>query len=1031
MPRRTSSALRLRPPTLGLKPRPRLPARRSKSGRRRGQRRSCRVRWTWCLALAAVAADPSPAVREVAEAAPPDRPASPDMDHDFGPRTSPAAAAVQLTAAEDGAPTAAFERVVDEALPAAVADPLAGVQKIAQAVPKDQPINLVPQTSQAAATAAKSAAEEDEEKEEASVAADLQAAVEQISPAIVAAEPLPAAKEVAEASPPDRPHSMAVAAAQLPLEEELGAAADLQGVAEQISPALVAAEPMPAVEEVAEAAPPDRPPSLAAASDPEPGPPLETAMAVQFAPEDEEEEEEEREEVKEEKEEEEKTAIAFPGAVDEALPAGPAELLPEVHEVTEAAPPGQAASPAMAVDLELKSSADEKTAAVAADVLPAIGLTETALTDQPHSLHVIAYLGPESSLATPEDEEGAAADLQGAVEQISPDPVAAEPVPAVEVVQAAPPDQPASPDMADGPEPRTSPASAAAVQLTAAEDGAPTAAFERVVDEALPAAVADPSAGVQKIAQAVPKDQPINLVPQTSQAAATAAKSAAEEDEEKEEASVAADLQAAVEQISPAIVAAEPLPAAKEVAEASPPDRPHSMAVAAAQLPLEEELGAAADLQGVAEQISPALVAAEPMPAVEEVAEAAPPDRPPSLAAASDPEPGPPLETAMAVQFAPEDEEGAAAELLGAVAPAATAADVPPAAPELAKAASPERPASPALAADLQLRAAAAAPPAAEEVAAAASGPDQPSVAPAAAARVAAAPAAPAPTPAAPSPPAVARGPPRPGCRRVVGFELIVERMPPEAKILDVEALVEELLALRAGPAARLTPQQALRLLLGCNLSVREAAERADLVQAWRLEHDLAGVRRSLAGCLGGLGVGAGAVPPSACLPGHEQVCQLMVVNPCVLTTVDGRPVSIWHISGARSSAVGSTPDDMLAAWSRATFEYVDLWLSAQSETSGCLAGHVQVFDLSGLGFRLVSNSALQEKLKVALGAGGFYVEVVSHIFVINSGTLFTMAWKVIENFITPRTASKIQLCQRRRARRPRRAARRPLAGEA
>ncbi|CAK0817474.1 unnamed protein product, partial [Prorocentrum cordatum] len=871
-------------------------------------------------------------------------------------------------------------------------------------------------------------------------------------PRAAAADLSPAARE-AEAAPPDQPASPVMTDSLEPrtaatVEEEQPAAA-FQGIVDRASPAGEPADLVPAALEVAEAAESgrlaslaaagelelevaevaesERLASLAAAGDLEP----EASLASACGPQPTAKEEREADAA----ESAAGQALPVASAGQDAPPDPPADLGIRAPPVTAAAPQ-PAAVEEEAVTADLHDAVDVASPAAAAG--PSLADREVAEAGRPACPAMAADLGPRACPATPaavqqaaEEEERAASAFEDLVDQEALAAVAADPSPAVrEVAEAAPPDRPASPDMDHDFGPRTSPA-AAAVQLTAAEDGAPTAAFERVVDEALPAAVADPLAGVQKIAQAVPKDQPINLVPQTSQAAATAAKSAAEEDEEKEEASVAADLQAAVEQISPAIVAAEPLPAAKEVAEASPPDRPHSMAVAAAQLPLEEELGAAADLQGVAEQISPALVAAEPMPAVEEVAEAAPPDRPPSLAAASDPEPGPPLETAMAVQFAPEDEEGAAAELLGAVAPAATAADVPPAAPELAKAASPERPASPALAADLQLRAAAAAPPAAEEVAAAASGPDQPSVAPAAAARVAAAPAAPAPTPAAPSPPAVARGPPRPGCRRVVGFELIVERMPPEAKILDVEALVEELLALRAGPAARLTPQQALRLLLGCNLSVREAAERADLVQAWRLEHDLAGVRRSLAGCLGGLGVGAGAVPPSACLPGHEQVCQLMVVNPCVLTTVDGRPVSIWHISGARSSAVGSTPDDMLAAWSRATFEYVDLWLSAQSETSGCLAGHVQVFDLSGLGFRLVSNSALQEKLKVALGAGGFYVEVVSHIFVINSGTLFTMAWKVIENFITPRTASKIQLCQRRRARRPRRAARRPLAGEA
>merc|ERR1712183_746450 len=82
--------------------------------------------------------------------------------------------------------------------------------------------------------------------------------------------------------------------------------------------------------------------------------------------------------------------------------------------------------------------------------------------------------------------------------------------------------------------------------------------------------------------------------------------------------------------------------------------------------------------------------------------------------------------------------------------------------------------------------------------------------------------------------------------------------------------------------------------------------------------------------------------------------------------------------------------------WGRTMFEYVDCWLSSQTEATGVLAGHVQVFDLNGLGIWQISSSALVEKLKIALGAGGKYVEVVSHIYVINSSTIFSMAWTVI-----------------------------------
>jgi len=62
------------------------------------------------------------------------------------------------------------------------------------------------------------------------------------------------------------------------------------------------------------------------------------------------------------------------------------------------------------------------------------------------------------------------------------------------------------------------------------------------------------------------------------------------------------------------------------------------------------------------------------------------------------------------------------------------------------------------------------------------------------------------------------------------------------------------------------------------------------------------------------------------------------------------------------------------------------------------------------LSFWQASSSALIDKLKTALGAGKYYVENVSHIYVVNSSSLFSMAWRVIKNLITPRTASKISV---------------------
>jgi len=142
--------------------------------------------------------------------------------------------------------------------------------------------------------------------------------------------------------------------------------------------------------------------------------------------------------------------------------------------------------------------------------------------------------------------------------------------------------------------------------------------------------------------------------------------------------------------------------------------------------------------------------------------------------------------------------------------------------------------------------------------------------------------------------------------------------------------------------------------------------------------------------------------------PGHEEVSKLIVTNPCSLLTKDGWPVSIWHVGSVNTGAVAGVSDETLAIWSSAVFEYTSAWISEQSERTGQLVGQIQIFNLQGLSFWQASSSALIEKLKLGLGAGKYYVENVSHIYVVNSGSVFSLAWRVIKNFITPRTASKI-----------------------
>lgn len=144
--------------------------------------------------------------------------------------------------------------------------------------------------------------------------------------------------------------------------------------------------------------------------------------------------------------------------------------------------------------------------------------------------------------------------------------------------------------------------------------------------------------------------------------------------------------------------------------------------------------------------------------------------------------------------------------------------------------------------------------------------------------------------------------------------------------------------------------------------------------------------------------------------PEHEEVSKLMMVNPCSLVTKDGCPVSIWHVGSANAAAVSSIADENLAIWSSAVFEYTAAWISEHSERTGQLVGQVQIFNLQGLSFWTVSNNALIEKLKMAFGAGKYYVENVSHIYVVNSSSLFSMAWRIIKTLITPRTASKISV---------------------
>ncbi|CAK9007897.1 Phosphatidylinositol/phosphatidylcholine transfer protein SFH9 (Protein SEC FOURTEEN HOMOLOGS 9) (AtSFH9) [Durusdinium trenchii] len=241
-----------------------------------------------------------------------------------------------------------------------------------------------------------------------------------------------------------------------------------------------------------------------------------------------------------------------------------------------------------------------------------------------------------------------------------------------------------------------------------------------------------------------------------------------------------------------------------------------------------------------------------------------------------------------------------------------------------------------------------------------------------------------------------AAGKPAPGYLLVGGFEVRQTQLP-DPKLLgpSFDVAVAKLQN-RYGMAE----QAALRLYLGCNLDMQEAVRRYDGILEWRQRHFADDLRQTLHSKINS---SEPILPPF-----QEQVAQLVIVNPCVLVAIDGSPVSIYHVGTAQTKA--QVHDDQLQRWSLFTAEYVDIWLTQQSARSGRLAGHVQIYDLHNVSFWQISSGALFEKLKILLGAGQNYMEQVSSIFVIRSGSMFSMAWKFIKGWIAPRTASKIHV---------------------
>lgn len=233
------------------------------------------------------------------------------------------------------------------------------------------------------------------------------------------------------------------------------------------------------------------------------------------------------------------------------------------------------------------------------------------------------------------------------------------------------------------------------------------------------------------------------------------------------------------------------------------------------------------------------------------------------------------------------------------------------------------------------------------------------------------------------------------------GFYVRNTQMPEVEGKVDLDALVGRTQrSLTDMP--NLSRQSTLRLLMGCNLDIKVCLERGQEVAAWRQKANMDLVREAFKAQV--------QASSQVFLPMQDEVAKLVVVNPCALVTTDGCPVSIFHVGTAKSANVGKVADSCLSTWSGAVFEYADVWISELSERTGVLAGHVQVFNLQGLSMWQIANGALLDKLKTALGAGQYYVEHVSKIYVVHSSSVFSMAWKLVKGLVTPRTASKISV---------------------
>lgn len=236
----------------------------------------------------------------------------------------------------------------------------------------------------------------------------------------------------------------------------------------------------------------------------------------------------------------------------------------------------------------------------------------------------------------------------------------------------------------------------------------------------------------------------------------------------------------------------------------------------------------------------------------------------------------------------------------------------------------------------------------------------------------------------------------------IAGFLLRADQLPPGLEDRDLDALVEQVYS-ECCAIRPTTKQQALRLILGMGYSGPAAVAKWREIVEWRTAYGVDSIRQEQAEAI--------AADGPVSFPYREEVHEkLICTSPCAFLSTTGCPISIWHAGTLNVENASLLTNEKVAQWSRAVYEYKDVWITEQSEKSKRLVGYIQVYDMSGMNWRQYSSREIAEKLKAALQTGGFYVEAVSHMFVINSSTLFAAAWRVVRNLISPWTASKISV---------------------